>query len=60
MVCHAIRQGMESPFITYRLQEKDYKKYPRLRELVEWMNGERTQETEREAVRKINERKRAR
>lgn len=40
---------------TYILQDKDYKKYPQLRELVEWMRGVRNQKTEKEAVRLLNE-----
>ena len=55
LVCHAIRQGLELKSKTYILQDKDYKKYPQLKELVEWMRGARTQETEREATRILNE-----
>lgn len=35
MVCHALRQGLKSKYVTYVLQEKDFKKYPVLRELVD-------------------------
>jgi hypothetical protein len=34
-VLHAIREGIDSPHITHILQEKDYKKHPELREIVE-------------------------
>lgn len=36
MVCHALRQGLGyNDSITYNLKEKDFKKYPQLRELVD-------------------------
>lgn len=35
MVCHALRQGLDLDCKTYVLQEKDFKKYPQLKELVQ-------------------------
>ena len=39
MVCHALTQGLDlKDTFTYILKEKDFKEYPQLRELVEYLS----------------------